>query len=558
MNDPGKRTGKRKWHTTMRVFITAAVMLHPVNVCAQDLNDLRNYVDGSRLTVFLPEEDYTDSSVSVQIGSSEILEGRLMPLESSGTVRTLILFDNSLSISPQNREKMKSLVSALVMNKRPEEEFAFAVFDTEVHLAAGMTSDADTILQALEKTEFQNQYTWLMNCLYDSIGDPELFARESYDRILVCSDGSEDNPLGYTREDVLRKLELYGCELMAAGSLYEEDPDAVSRLMSLARAARGAAWLLDDYRDDLDEVAEEIRGEMPSAAAVAELPERILDGSEKRVQIRIRTESGCFTGAATVQMPFSETAAQTAVDEPVREGPEETSDAAEVPVTDTSSGEAGLSDGEEEKSHSQDEKETGLALPADAEREEEMSVQTESPKSIWQIPALCIPPAAAAAVVLILQFLKRKKKEGASAETDEETEDPVSGRGFPDEEYTVLQEKDDDERTVLMEKTAAARCMLTLSGDPDSRPSYTVPVLREVLVGRKPDCTIVLRGDSSVSGHHCVIYFARGDLFLRDNNSANGTWLNNEKIEEPRKMQNGDILGIGRGKWSVKFDILAN
>jgi len=60
---------------------------------------------------------------------------------------------------------------------------------------------------------------------------------------------------------------------------------------------------------------------------------------------------------------------------------------------------------------------------------------------------------------------------------------------------------------------------------------------------------IVLEGDKSVSGHHCVIYRVGDDLMLRDNNSSNGTWLNHQKLTNPERIDSGDVIGIGRSRW---------
>ena len=536
---------RRKKVKSIWMFLLLTALLRPVSAAAMDLEELKNHVSGNCLTVYMPEENYAESSVSIQVGSSEILDGELRPLEGSAQIRTMILIDNSLSISVQNRERMKNLLKLVVGNGRDGEEFALAVFDTEVHLLAEMTSNKETILQALEGIEFQNQFTWLNNCLYDTIGDPALFSPESYARILVCSDGSEDNPYGYTREDVLQKLRSCGCELLAAGSVYEEDPGAAVRLMSLARGACGKAWLLDDCGDDLSGAAEEIRKETPGRIAVAEMPERLLDGSEKRVQIRTRTENGFFTAAATVRMPFSETVEDTQEEEQGG-GPGEETVAA--PHTESAG------------SSAETEEAVRPSAAASVRQEEEPAAdepqdQEGHPGGLPRTAAFCIPPAAAAAALLLVRFRKRKKREeeqslGSGEQEYHDPEWPSS-----EEKFTVMREEAPDECTVLMEKTDDPSCMLTLLSDPDGREVCTVPVLREVMVGRKPDCAIVLRGDPSVSGHHCVIYRVRDDLILRDNASSNGTWLNDVKIEEPVKLESGDVLGIGKRKWTVKFDL---
>ena len=115
---------------------------------------------------------------------------------------------------------------------------------------------------------------------------------------------------------------------------------------------------------------------------------------------------------------------------------------------------------------------------------------------------------------------------------------------------------EDDEVTVLLTDDngggmAEAQCLLTLENEDNPQQFYTVPVGQEVIIGRKPECGIVLEGDKSVSGHHCVIYQVGDDLMLRDNNSSNGTWLNHQKLTAPERIDSGDVIGIGRSRWVV-------
>ena len=63
-------------------------------------------------------------------------------------------------------------------------------------------------------------------------------------------------------------------------------------------------------------------------------------------------------------------------------------------------------------------------------------------------------------------------------------------------------------------------------------------------VGRANDNQIVLN-DPTVSRHHAWIKAEEDSFLIFDVGSANGTFVNDERIEEPRQLQNGDAVRFG-------------
>jgi pSer/pThr/pTyr-binding forkhead associated (FHA) protein len=62
-------------------------------------------------------------------------------------------------------------------------------------------------------------------------------------------------------------------------------------------------------------------------------------------------------------------------------------------------------------------------------------------------------------------------------------------------------------------------------------------------VGRLPDNALQIP-EASVSSHHCEIQLRGNDLFVRDLDSTNGTYINGEKIKEGT-VKPGQILRLG-------------
>jgi pSer/pThr/pTyr-binding forkhead associated (FHA) protein len=70
------------------------------------------------------------------------------------------------------------------------------------------------------------------------------------------------------------------------------------------------------------------------------------------------------------------------------------------------------------------------------------------------------------------------------------------------------------------------------------------PIDGELTLGRHSDNDILIK-DPFVSKKHFQIVEDEGDYYLEDLNSANGTFLNGERIEDVAKLSNGDIIKVG-------------
>ncbi len=66
-----------------------------------------------------------------------------------------------------------------------------------------------------------------------------------------------------------------------------------------------------------------------------------------------------------------------------------------------------------------------------------------------------------------------------------------------------------------------------------------------ITLGRHGDNNIVIK-DPFISKRHFQIMEDEGDYYLEDLNSANGTYLNGDKIFDVVKLNDGDIIRIGQ------------
>jgi serine phosphatase RsbU (regulator of sigma subunit)/pSer/pThr/pTyr-binding forkhead associated (FHA) protein len=72
---------------------------------------------------------------------------------------------------------------------------------------------------------------------------------------------------------------------------------------------------------------------------------------------------------------------------------------------------------------------------------------------------------------------------------------------------------------------------------------HSLPAAGETILGRHPECTIVL-DSGAVSRQHAKITFNNGEYYVQDLGSRNGTIVNGETIQSLHHLQDGDKLKI--------------
>ena len=91
-----------------------------------------------------------------------------------------------------------------------------------------------------------------------------------------------------------------------------------------------------------------------------------------------------------------------------------------------------------------------------------------------------------------------------------------------------------------------ARLVLMDEGGQDT----PYPLAEHFVIGRAGDLRL---GDARVSRRHAKVVLTEGQYVLEDMQSANGTYLNDEKINAPRALRPGDV--IRTGPFKIRFDV---
>lgn len=79
------------------------------------------------------------------------------------------------------------------------------------------------------------------------------------------------------------------------------------------------------------------------------------------------------------------------------------------------------------------------------------------------------------------------------------------------------------------------------------------PLLGDLfLIGRDRSCHIQIENDTSVSRKHASIRRRGVAFIIEDNNSSNGVYVNEQKLEGPYELRVDDVIEIGKQKYAFR------
>jgi len=87
---------------------------------------------------------------------------------------------------------------------------------------------------------------------------------------------------------------------------------------------------------------------------------------------------------------------------------------------------------------------------------------------------------------------------------------------------------------------------------PSEGKEITIPVSK-FFIGRGEDCHLRPKSDA-ISRHHCAIIITDSQIAIRDFGSKNGTFVNDQRVENIAILNNGDKLVVGPLSFKLELD----
>lgn len=460
------------------------------------------YVSTNQIDIF-GKAEFDEESLNVKISNqvAEIVDCGTIS-EKGISVYTTILVDVSTSIPLETREKVIEFINHLIEKIPANEQYRIVAFGDQLITLQDFTNDRYDLSNGASKIEFNAQKTMIYDAIYNTLPKIQTIDGNScYYRTVVVSDGVDVASSGITKEELYLKLqsETYPVDVIAVSKAKPDEPK--KELSALTRISGGR--YVDIYPEvDNASIADALDvGNMFWIRA--EIHAALLDGSTRQVNISDGVNSMQFDIKVSVY------------DEPIDEIPSEDVVPEPMPVV------------------TED-----IATEGD---------NNEKSSDSWQSSSLMIIIGAILAVfVLVLIVLliitnikKASKKDDISKSTNRVPKStPDSG----------------NEKTEFMGEsyTNADQFIIKLSSVKNTGNTWTLPIDKELLIGRSDSCAIRL-DDKSVSREQCKIVINSSKVAVINLSQTNKTLLNRGSIEDLAFLNPGDTLKFGREVLRVDY-----
>lgn len=481
-------------------ILTGFMLMGTVAMADSPAAVMETFTGDSTISVYVKGVENA-AETSVQIATTEVDNVDVqMVSELERPMQTLVMIDNSLSISEENRDKTLDFLQNLIADRLSGEEICIAVFGEDITKLTDFTNDYGILKRAVENISYGQQNTYLTDVLYDLLtGEYQNNEEDVYRRIVVISDGFDNKSIGYTKDELYSLLKDVRIPIYTIGCLDETNQEGLENMFSLSRMTSAGEFLLDDTGDTWD-IAEEMRQDRNIVKLIITPPENLLDGTKKMLKIEIADDVSLTTELTMPQQAYEES----------KEEPEM--------------------------------EETGV---------EEAETKPKTTFPILPIVGLAVATVIAATVILVL---KKNKGKPDSVETTEMILDNIPQDNDDKTEIIgALQETGNEDSTVLIwQQEAKYQVILTDINSPTK--SFQTPLNQSLVIGRKKgECDVVFDYDKSVSGKHCEISVRNGKFYLKDLQASNGTYLNGNRVLTETEIVSGNILKLGR--LELRFEV---
>lgn len=508
------------------IGVFAGVMVLGAVVLADDFAAImETYTGDSQISVYLKGVGYSKEDMGVQIATIEADQYDVEALsELNKPMQTLLMIDNSISISETNRGKIAEILQNVISDRLNNEELSIATFGVDINIVTDYSSDYTVLKQAIDSISYQDQATYLTDVLYDLISAKYTRGSEDvYRRIIIISDGVDNKSLGYTKDELYSLLKDVQVPVYTIGSAGKNNNDELENMFALSRMTSADYFLLDEV-DDMFEISESLKQDRNIIKLTVYPPDEMMDGSKKAVRIMFPDGTSLMTEMPMPQqVKSSEPKEESVVEEPV------------VP-----------------------ESEAELEPEPEVEVMDEES-DTRSNTSFIIILLIVIAVIIVVVIACVILIIRNKKNKPVEFETVDDNilsglEHNIRNTDEKTEMIGSFAHKNSDDGSTVMIWNQQTTYQVVLTDVSSPARSYRVPLSQSIVIGRrKESCDIALDYEKSVSGTHCEISVRGGKFYIKDLQSSNGTYVNGSKVLTESEIFSGNVLKFGR--LEMRFEV---
>ena len=520
-------------------------------------------VQDDRVDVYAKGFAATDD-FAVLLGNREVKTGNITTIADSRIpMKTLLLLDNSADTKSDSRKMFNSFMETFIAAKSNYEEVSIAAFGDTVSTVIDYSDDYIALINAFKGISYVQKKTLLTDVIYNIVDQNAENDENSYRRIILLTDGMEDESIGYTKEELYKHLEKNPIPIYVLGSKTRSNSSQLETAFALSRKSGATSYILNDYNNMLD-IAEELKADENIVRVSVLLNDDMLDGSEKTLKL----SNGTSFATVDIRMPQTASAGSSVSDTPA---PADTSADVVAPASDpltvaddimaidiedeiSIDGDDMITiDGDDDSAAEEGKKKSRSIFDEEPEEDEDKSF-FDSVVDVFKEYWLYFAIGGGVLLILIIVLIvvhasKKSKKKSEEVPYVPAAQMPMPDLGNDPMDQTVkinfAPDIDSDDGTVRLWDNKSAYVSLKDVNKPGME--FRQLINGTVTIGRSSSKNmIVINYDKSVSGQHCTITLRDGVFYILDSGSSNGTFVNNERIVGEKALTNGDYINIGQ------------
>ena len=499
----------------------------------------------------------TSANITLMFGSKELETPQIQKFSDSPVKTTYkCLIDVSGSMSQDRIDTAKEIIKRLAANKRAEDNITITAMGNDIIRSDYMT-DALEISEKVSSISVTHEDTNLYYAIVEEIKELKTNDQVGEKRCLIIfSDGADDQATGITREEATKAVTDSHIPIftvaMPKNKSNKNDQEMAKVLGSFARISSGGDhYYTPDFEgSDLSLLADRILGKVNNSLILTE-DIRELDTNEKAHELKVSVKTAEGNTEDVIDVAESDVKKIKEIQEELEPEPEP------EPEPDP-------------------EPEPEVVEEPEEEPIVEEVVEVPQKKLIMGLDPLIFYIALGIFVLLLIAlvvFIILSSRKKASGEASEENESPVGDLGNTIggvEDLGVTGEVVDFNGVTMPLENASGSPTVGMEA-PVNKKVYKVVLTRmgkeigdknifkfdltdKYTIGRSSTKSkLSFSNDAALSGLHCTMFVKNKKIYIKDEGTTNGTFVNGVPITGEYALENGDTIIIGSYEYRVTW-----
>lgn len=310
----------RKTVKGMIMFQAAVIMMAAAGSAVMadvSLRVLETTVTEDEVIQFVDGAGHEMKEISAWIGMEDVTDISVEANPEEQPIKTWLLLDNSISVPAKNRGAIADLMKGIVEAKLPGEHYSLCTFSD--HLEPVMeSSDPEELKEQIDAIVYNDQETYITDVAGEVLDADRRESSSDFVRVLMISDGVDNNPEGITRGELESRLAIRNIPIYTIGVKRGGNEAELKEMYALARVSNARFWTLGET--ETSEIISSLSSaEIPQKISV-KIPDEMKDGSQRGFQMIIDNTA---SDPIQVVMPFGSSTKKEAETVETKEAEEE-------------------------------------------------------------------------------------------------------------------------------------------------------------------------------------------------------------------------------------------